>query len=331
MHAGGGGRRRPDDLPAAILPPDRSALLHLVGFEVGAVDQAVLGLHRAGQQFAQRTAVERGGAALGDVAERERVAGLAQHGAGADRHAPGQEQLRQVLVERQIGGAVADAGRQIRRADEPALGDGYGGLHHVGERSRPITVERRAPGSERARHRDRERAAMVLPTGRLLIVGQRVGHGLVEVRGGAVRRGAQPVQYRVRAVREADMRKPAAGDADHHRLDHRQHEQGGNRRVDGVAAGEQDLRAGAGGERMVGHHHALRAAGGLLLAGEAECGHLSSLQRPGEANQTVHGEHDQQGERNERHRQRGKQRVRPGFGVVEQRDRQRGQARAHQE
>ena len=70
------------------------------------------------------------------------------------------------------------------------------------------------------------------------------------------------------AIGQPDMGDAAAEHADHHRLDHGQGEQRGDGGVDRIAAGQQHLRAGRRGQRMVGHHHAARAGGGLLLAGE---------------------------------------------------------------
>ena len=58
------------------------------------------------------------------------------------------------------------------------------------------------------------------------------------------------------AVGQPDMGDAAAEHANHHRLDHGQREQAGNRRVNRVAAGEQHFGADASGQRMVGHDHA---------------------------------------------------------------------------
>jgi hypothetical protein len=68
------------------------------------------------------------------------------------------------------------------------------------------------------------------------------------------------------AIGEPDMRHAAADDADHHRLDHRQREQGGDRRVDRIAAGGEHLGAGARGQRMIADHHAAAGRRRLLLA-----------------------------------------------------------------
>ena len=51
------------------------------------------------------------------------------------------------------------------------------------------------------------------------------------------------------------MGHAAADDADHHRLDHRQREQGRNRRIDGIAAGRQHFRARIRCQRMIADHH----------------------------------------------------------------------------
>jgi hypothetical protein len=66
------------------------------------------------------------------------------------------------------------------------------------------------------------------------------------------------------AIGEPDMRHAAADDADHHRFDHRQREQGRDRRIDGVAAGGQHLRACSRRQRMIADDHAAAAHGRLL-------------------------------------------------------------------
>jgi hypothetical protein len=60
----------------------------------------------------------------------------------------------------------------------------------------------------------------------------------------------------VPAVGQAQVGHPRAEDADHHRLDHGQREEGADGRVDRVAARRQHLRARGRAERVVGDHHA---------------------------------------------------------------------------
>jgi len=76
----------------------------------------------------------------------------------------------------------------------------------------------------------------------------------------------------VRAVGRADVAGRAADQAHHHRFDHGQRELGGDRGVDRIAARRQHLDTGGGRERMVGHDHAARAAGGRLLANMSRAG-----------------------------------------------------------
>ena len=64
VHAGGGGRRRPENLPAAIIGADRRALDGLVGGQVLARDEAAIRLHVIGEDVAKRTVIERGVAML---------------------------------------------------------------------------------------------------------------------------------------------------------------------------------------------------------------------------------------------------------------------------
>ena len=62
------------------------------------------------------------------------------------------------------------------------------------------------------------------------------------------------------------MRHAAADDADHHRFDHGQREQGGDRGIDRITAGGEHLGAGGGRQRMIADDHAAAAGGRLLLA-----------------------------------------------------------------
>ena len=64
------------------------------------------------------------------------------------------------------------------------------------------------------------------------------------------------------------MRHAATEHAGHHRLDDVEREQARDRGVDRVPATREHLRAGGGGERMVGDDHAATTMRRALLAGE---------------------------------------------------------------
>ncbi|MEY4006294.1 MAG: hypothetical protein RLZZ221_2390, partial [Verrucomicrobiota bacterium] len=199
---------------------------------------------------------------------RSAVFALHQSRACLDRRAIGQEEPREARVAGDVRRGVGGAVLQVGRRDEAALGQPDRRCHDVGEREAAEALERRAPAQQRARHRDGERAHGVLAALRLAVVRQLVRDRLVHVGARRAGRGAQPVEHDMGAVGEADMRDAAAQHADHHRLHHGQREERGDRGVDGVATGEQHLRAGSRGERMVGDDHAARPGRGLLLAGE---------------------------------------------------------------
>ena len=91
------------------------------------------------------------------------------------------------------------------------------------------------------------------------------------------RHGALAVDETVAAVTEPDMRHAAADDADHHRLDHGQREQGSDGGIDGVAAGGEHLGARGRGQRVIADHHAAAARGRLLLAIENGLGALTPV------------------------------------------------------
>ena len=73
--AGGGG---PIDLPAAILAADRRALDHAVFGEILARDEAAGVLHALDEEVAQRPAVQRLFALLGDQGQRLGIVALHQ-------------------------------------------------------------------------------------------------------------------------------------------------------------------------------------------------------------------------------------------------------------
>ena len=157
---------------------------------------------------------------------------------------------------------------QIGRGEIAARGMLDRGLHDVGETHGAEAAQRLAPGLQRARRCDRLRPVEVLVVDGVEHVMRRAGLAAIGVGLHRQRHRALAVDEAMAAVRGADMRHAAADDADHHRLDHGQREQGRDRGIDGVAAGGQHLRTRGGGQRMVAHHHAAAAMRRLFLARE---------------------------------------------------------------
>ena len=212
--------------------------------------------------------MERAGALAGDGSKGLGVLGLHEAGAGPKRHALGHEQGGQPGIAAQVGRRLRHAVREIGRRHESALGEPDGGGGHVLDRQRSECAQSVAPARERAGHRDRERAHLVGAPDGFPVARQLVGHRLVHRAVGGARRGAQAVDHYVAAAGQADMGDTPAQYPHHHRLHHGEGEQGCDRGVDGVSAGEQHLRARSRCERVIGDDHGPRAAGRPLLTGE---------------------------------------------------------------
>ena len=266
VHAGGRGRRRPEDLPAAIIGADRRALDGLVGGEVFARDEAAMRLHVVDQDVAERPVIQRRCAVARDIGQRLRIFRLHHALAGFQRHAIRQIDRRDRLVLQHLLGAVDDAFVQIGRRRIAARGVLDRGLHDIGEGHGAEPLQRFAPGFQRAGHRDRLRAVEIFVADGVEHVMRRARLRAVGVGPDRQRHGALAIDETVAAVGKPDMRHAAADDADHHRLDHGQREQGGDRGIDGVAAGGEHFGARGRGQRMIADHHAAAARCRLFLA-----------------------------------------------------------------
>ncbi len=245
VDAGRRGRRRAQNFPAAIIAPDRQPLDGLDRGEIVARDEAAMRLHVVDQDVAERAAIERAFAVLRDIRQRLRIFRLHHALAGLERRAVRQIDRRDRLVPEHDGRAVADAFVQIGRGAIAARGVPDRGLHDVGERHGAEAAQGLAPGLQRARRGNRLRPVEVLVVDGVEHVMRRAGLAAIGVGLHRQRHRALAVDEAMAAVSGADMRHAAADDADHHRLDHGQREQGRDRGIDGVAARGQHLRAGA--------------------------------------------------------------------------------------
>ena len=80
-----------------------------------------------------------------DAAQRLGIVAGDQPRAGRDRRAAGQIELRDLRIQRHVGGAVGDAFMQVGRYAEAARGMADRRLHHVGQRERAEARQRLAP------------------------------------------------------------------------------------------------------------------------------------------------------------------------------------------
>ena len=266
VHAGGRGRRRTENHPAAIIRPDRRALDRLVRCEVLAADKAAMRLHVVGQNVAERTPIQRGFAVARDISQCLRIFRLHDAIAGLQRRPIRQIDRRDRLVLAHLARAIDDALVQIWRRQKAARGMPDRGLHDFGKRHRPESLQRLAPGLQRARDSHRLRSVEIFVVDGVEHVVRRTRLRPIGIGPHRKRNRALAVDEAVAAVGKPDMRHAAADDSDHHRLDHRQREQSRDRGIDGVAAGGEHLRTGARCQRMIADDHAAAARRGLLLA-----------------------------------------------------------------
>ena len=274
VHARRGGRRRADDLPAAIAAADRRALDHAVVGEVLARDEAAGPLHALDQQVAERAAMQRRLALLGDQGQRLGVVALHQALAGLERRAVGQQAVGGERFVEQVGGGALDAVGEIGRDREAARGVADRGLHHVGERHRAVASKREAPGAQRAGRGHRLRPDLVLAA--LDVVDLRRGAGDRPVHVGWPASGTALMPSMIRWLPSArriwqvvpPIRPTIIGSTTVSA------NWAATAASIGVAAGGQHLHAGGGGQRMVRDHHAAAAMRRLLLAGELRAGAL---------------------------------------------------------
>ncbi len=68
--------------------------------------------------------------------------------AGLERRAVRQQAVGGERIVEQLGGGAFDAVREVGRDREAVRGVPERGLHHIGERHRPVAVERVAPGAQ---------------------------------------------------------------------------------------------------------------------------------------------------------------------------------------
>ncbi len=261
-------RRRPDDLDAAIEPPDRLAVDRAIGHEIFEAQEGSGLLEMGRDALAERTAIDGVGPLGRDLAQRSGIILLDQQIAGLQRLASGQEDGCDPRIEREVRRDLGDAGGQIGREPEAALGVADRRFDQVAQRQAAEALGRFAPGFECARHGDGLRPDPVGAASGLHVIGPPVRDGRETVGTRRRRRGRETIEDDLAPVRQPDQGDAAAEDADHHRLDHRQREESRDRGIDRVAAGCQHLDGCSRSEWVVGHRHAAMRGDCCLLADE---------------------------------------------------------------
>ena len=255
--AAGGGRRHRDDVIAAISPAHRLALDRAIVFQIVRRHHAAGRLHRGGELFRDRAFVKRARSVFGDrsitcrrgpaaparspVAEHAAVGFQKNLGRGRPARQP------RPVSQQRIRGVVGDRNAVARQRDRRR--------HQIGEREMAGAVFRFRERQPRdcSRHADGKRGvARLLRIGVALRIEERRG---VDRR----RRGLAIVDHRVVAAGAVDHHESAAADIAGTRIGHRHGEADRDRRIDRVAALLENLDADPRRQRLLRHHHAVRA------------------------------------------------------------------------
>src|SRR6266571_1898696 len=155
-----------------------------------------------------------------------------------------------------------------RKMREPSGGEVDGRLEHLEQRPLAELLEQLDVPAHRSRHRDGERAGarQVLPDLAVLHVHLRSGGGRRDL--------AEVDHLHLALAGQVHQREPASADPARLRLDDRERERGGHRRIHRVAPVAQDRGSRLAGERMSAGHRALRRhRGGGENEGDQGGGH----------------------------------------------------------
>jgi hypothetical protein len=164
--------------------------------------------------------------------------------AGQRRLAFGQQHGARSRIGAQPVGSTAPIGGDLRRDREALGGEVDGGLQQPVDAELAVIVGEAAPRLDRARHRHR-----------MYAVGRDLADTAIEEplgAGGGGRAAGAVVGDHLVAALGRDQHEAIAADAGHGGLDHAERGGGGDRGVDRVAAGAQDVDGDQGGEGMGG-------------------------------------------------------------------------------
>ena len=237
------------DLVAAVVDVDRLGLEGLVAGQILLADDAAVGAHAGDQRLGHRPGVEAGRALRRDGPQRLGQVGVLDDVAHHQRLAVAEPDPggRRELAELALA-AVEPAGQVL--GDRVALlGHFDGRRQHVGQGLGPVLLQRQRRPADRAGHRNRQPAVVGHAAVRVVVVD---GRGLRRVAGAVD-------ELHLLGLGQVDEREHVGAEAGHPGLDLALDRPGGDRRVDGVAAGLQHAHADLGGQRMAGGDHALGA------------------------------------------------------------------------
>ena len=242
-------RRHGGDLDVAVASGDRLHPVAVVRGDVIGGHHAARRLDGAGDLVADRAAVVGVSAAIRERAERPSeqrltepiasVAGLTEHGASVSVEPVQRGRYRSGVDRGQLVAVVRDRG---------------GRKHGIGKRATAEALEQLRPRVDGAGDRDRQWPASrhgVVTGGAHRLDGQRS-------RGAAA--AVEPMQMPVGGI--PDQRERVAAQSAGVAVDDGEHRVGGDRRIDGGAAGSQCIDTGLRRQRMRGDDHAVRCGGG---------------------------------------------------------------------
>ena len=147
---------------------------------------------------------------------------------------------------------MAPVERHARCDRETVLGTADGRAQQLVEAARAVAVEQQLPAGDRTRHRDGVRA--IRADG-----GDAAAHQPLDGEAGG--RAARAVHRDHAARRRGVEHEAVAADAGHVRLDHALHGNGGDSRVNRIAAGPEHVEGGQRRLGMRGGGHAVLAVG----------------------------------------------------------------------
>ena len=229
---------------AAIAGRDRTGVIATVPCEILARVQAAFGPQPAHDVIGDPAAIE----GIGAIA-RDRLHGLGEGGegdavAGARRLALGQQDGARGGIGAQPVDIAAPIGGDLRSDREAFGGERDGGLQQPVDAELAVIVGEAAPCLDCARHRHRMHA-----------VGRDLADAAIQEpldAGGGGRAAGAVIGDDLVAALGRDQHEAIAADAGHRRLDDAERRGGGDRGVDRVAAGAQDVDGDQGGEGMGG-------------------------------------------------------------------------------
>ena len=235
---------------SAIAGLDRLHIIAVLPREVLFLVQAAGRAQLGSQGLGHLAGIESGRALAADATQRFGEGGVAEQVAEFGRATAGQKGGMAVGIARELLDLPVPVPGDARRYAHAFVGEADRGRKHLRKRFGSMIPVQRAPGRDRAGYRHRMRGSR-----------RNFTDVAVDVPPGfrRARRPSRTVKRDRRRAAHREQGEAVAADAGHVRLDDTLHGDGGERGIDGVAAGSQHLEAGGRGRRMRGADHSVLA------------------------------------------------------------------------